>query len=203
MTNEDIASHTKMGTRKGSSRNADRSSNLSFRAMASWFRLADFFFPRRDRLRGFGIRLGQTVVDYGCGPGRYVAEASRLVGPAGAVYAVDVHELAIAGVRRKIAQHGLPNVIAVLAEGYASGLPDHCADVVYALDMFHGVSDPAALLAELHRIAKPNGTLFLEDGHQPRERTKEKLVRSGLWRIEAEERSHVRCVPVGGQETVS
>jgi len=163
--------------------------------MVWMFRVEDFFFPKRDRLAALGIQPGSTVVDYGCGPGRYIAEASRRVGPQGKVYAVDVHELASAAVRKVIAKHNLTNVIPVLAKGYNSGLPDHLADLIYALDMFHAVNDPAALLAELRRIVKPSGTLILEDGHQSREKTRAKIVQSSLWRIASEEKTYVTCTP--------
>ena len=171
----------------------DRTSNLSFRAMTWMFRVADFFFPKHDHLATLGIQPGFTVVDYGCGPGRYIAEASRRVGPQGKVYAVDVHELAIAAVRKVIARHNLTNVIPVLAKGYNSRLPDHVADLIYALDMFHAVKDPAALLAELRRIVKPSGILILEDGHQSREKTRAKIAQSSLWRIVSEEKTYVTC----------
>ena len=174
---------------------SDHTSNLSFRAMVWMFRVEDFFFPKRDRLATLGIQPGFTVVDYGCGPGRYIAEASRRVGPQGKVYAVDVHELAIAAVRKAIADHTLTNVIPVLAKGYNSGLPDHVADLIYALDMFHSVKDPVALLAELRRIVKSGGTLILEDGHQSREKTRAKIAQSSVWRIIGEEESYVTCTP--------
>jgi len=163
--------------------------------MAWTFRVADFFFPKHDRLAAFAIRPDSTVVDYGCGPGRYIAEASRRVGPQGKVYAVDVHELATAAVRKVIATHSLANVIPVLARGYNSGLPDHVADLIYALDMFHSVKDPVALLAELCRIVKPSGALILEDGHQSREKTRAKIAQSSVWRIIGEEESYVTCTP--------
>jgi ubiquinone/menaquinone biosynthesis C-methylase UbiE len=173
----------------------DRVSDFSFRAMTWTFRVADFIFPKHDRLTAFAIRRGFTVVDYGCGPGRYIAEASRRVGPQGKVYAVDVHELAIAAVRKVIAEHNLTNVIPVLAKGYNSGLPDNAADLIYALDMFHGVKDPVALLAELRRIVKSGGSLILEDGHQSREKTRVKIAHSSLWRIASEEKTYVTCTP--------
>jgi hypothetical protein len=34
----------------------------------------------------------------------------------------------------------------VLAHGYNSGLPEHIADVVCALDMFFGVKEPTTFL---------------------------------------------------------
>ena len=64
-------------------------------------------------LDGFGIKRGQTVVDYGCGPGSYLRRASELVGPEGRVLAVDIHELAIKAVMRRIDKEQLSNVTPV------------------------------------------------------------------------------------------
>ena len=49
-------------------RHPDRMPDLSYRFMARWFRIVDRFSPKKDRLAGFGICKGDTVVDYGCGP---------------------------------------------------------------------------------------------------------------------------------------
>ena len=126
----------------------DRASDFSYQLMAWTFRVADFFFPKPNRLAGFGIQPGSVVVDYGCGPGRYLAEASSLVGPTGTVYAVDLHELAIQEVERLKTTRNLPNVIPLLTKGYSYAVPAHAVDLIYALDMFHGVTDTGALLAE-------------------------------------------------------
>jgi ubiquinone/menaquinone biosynthesis C-methylase UbiE len=173
---------------------SDRMADLTYRMMAWTFRVADWLFPKQARLAGFGFQPGFAVVDYGCGPGRYLAQASRMVGPTGRVYAVDTHPLAIRDVERVKARLNLANVVPVLADGYTCAVHDHTADLIYALDMFHSVKDPVALLAEWHRIAKPQGVLVLEDGHQSRSKTKEKLARSVLWRIAQEEKGYVRCV---------
>ncbi len=178
-------------------RHPDRVPDLSFRFMTWCFRIMDFFSPKRDRLAGFGIREGDTVVDYGCGPGRSIEEASRRVDPTGRVYAVDIQELAIQSVEKLVNEMGLENVTPVLAWGYAVDLPGSTADVVYALDIFHGIADPAAFLAEIRRIAKPGAVLILEDGHQSRKKTKEKLALSPYWRIDREEKNYLRCVPNG------
>lgn len=172
-------------------RHKDRIGDTAFRAMSAWFRIADFVFPKKDRLAGLGIRKGEIVVDYGCGPGRYLGEASKRVGPSGTVYAVDIHELAVREVGERIREAGLVNVIPVLARGYSCPLPDGAADRIYALDMFHMVSDPAAFLGELRRIARPGAVLFLEDGHQSRMKTLRKLASFPGWRIEREEKRYV------------
>lgn len=83
-------------------RRTERMSNTSFRMMNWTFKVVDLFCPYiKKRIKKFGIQEGMTVVDYGCGPGRYSTEFAKLVGEEGKVYAVDIHELAIEAVREK------------------------------------------------------------------------------------------------------
>ena len=177
--------------------NPERMPAAAFRMMVFVMKIEDFFWRRIDaRVQTFGIRPGMTVVDYGCGPGRYTARFARLVGEGGRVYAVDVHELAVHEVQQKTARLGLRNVTAVLARGYDSTLPGGVADVVCALDMFFGVREPTTLLAELKRIAKPGGILIIDDGHQPRAATIAKIRAAGQWSIVSETRDHMTCTPI-------
>jgi ubiquinone/menaquinone biosynthesis C-methylase UbiE len=175
----------------------DRMSDLSFRLMAATMAVQDWLFPHIDkRIADFRIQEGMTLVDYGCGPGRYTIRFASLVGDRGKVYAVDVQELALAYVRRKMQKEELANVTPVLAHGYHANIPDDVADMVFALDMIFGVKEPTALLAEVHRICRPEGVLVIDDGHQPRARTVEMIRESGMWSIENDSRDHLRCVPV-------
>jgi ubiquinone/menaquinone biosynthesis C-methylase UbiE len=162
-------------------------------------RFEDWLLPNRieRRVFTFGIQPGMTVVDYGCGPGRTTVPFARHTGPRGKVYSVDVQELALDRVRSKIKEQDLQNIIPVLARGYRTDIPDHCTDMVCALDMFFGVKDPVALLVDIHRILKPGGVLILDDGYQSRSKTLEKLNRSGRFELAVENKVHLRCTPIG------
>jgi ubiquinone/menaquinone biosynthesis C-methylase UbiE len=177
-------------------RTDDRMRDFSFKAMTATMTVMDLVHPYVEkRAAAFGIREGMTVVDYGCGPGRYTMQFGRLVGQTGKVYAVDVQPLAVDLVQKKARQQGLANVTAMLAHAYDSGLPDGIADMVCALDMFFSVRDPKAFLGELKRIIRPDGVLIIDDGHQPRSVTKEKIAASGHWQIEEETPDHLKCRP--------
>ena len=165
-----------------------------FRLMTLIMGVMDLSRSRIDpRVQTFGIKPGMTVVDYGCGPGRYTVRFSKRVGEQGRVYAVDIHELAIAAIGQKRSKLGLRNVTPVLAHGYNTGLPDHVADVVCALDMFFMIRQPTEFLQELARITAQDGRLIIDDGHQPRALTKQKIMASGLWTIEQETNDHLVC----------
>jgi ubiquinone/menaquinone biosynthesis C-methylase UbiE len=177
-------------------REDEHMSNMEYRLMVFTMNVIDFFFSHTEkRVARFGILPGMTVVDYGCGPGRYTIFYSRLAGRHGKVYAVDIHEMAIDLVRQKMEKYGLDNVEPVLAKGYDSGLEDGVADMVTAIDMFFAIRDQKAFLAELKRIAKPSGVLVIDDGHQPRSATKAQIGVAGSWSIVEETKDHLTCRP--------
>src|SRR3954463_14680374 len=61
-------------------------------------------------IRGLDIRPGMAVADIGAGPGYPPLRLSPAVGPAGVVYAEDIVESYISGLRREAESRGLKNV---------------------------------------------------------------------------------------------
>jgi ubiquinone/menaquinone biosynthesis C-methylase UbiE len=173
--------------------NMDRMPRLAFRMMKWIFDIRDRFVSVGTLLDQFGIERGQTVVDYGCGPGSYLRHASELVGPKGRVLALDIHELAVEAVHKRGAKEGWTNVIAMLTDGRKIPIPDETADIIYALDMFHMVSNPEAFLGELNRICKRQGFLFIDNGHQSRQEARSKIIASCLWEIVEEKKRYMKC----------
>lgn len=176
--------------------NMDRMPDIAFRGMSFIFFIWGLFANPGKKLKEFVIKPGDSVIDYGCGPGNYIKEASSLVGDKGTVYAADIHELAIKSVNRKIAKYSLNNVKTVLVKDYKCDISNNAADVIYALDMFHMVKHPDVLLKELHRMLKQNGRLIIEDGHQARKQSKQKIIATELWNILEETKGWLVCAPV-------
>lgn len=170
--------------------------DIAFSFMAFGFKLRDMLFPVDQFVMTLGIQQGSTIIDYGCGPGSYVNKTSELVGQKGKVYAVDVHEMAIKAVEKRIKKYQLTNVEPVLATGYSCPLNDQTADVLFAFDMFHMIEEPTAFLKELHRLVKRDGYLIIDNGHQPRAEARRKLNNAGVWKIEAENKKYLTCKPI-------
>ena len=167
-------------------------SNLEFRVMQGFMILIDVIHPYVPaRAKSFGIQAGMTVVDYGCGPGRYAVEFAGLVGGNGKVYAVDIIEIAVQEAKKRSIKKGLANVKINLAQGYHSGIPSDVVDIICAVDMFHHV-DSAPFLKETERIAKPDGVLILSGGHMLRSHVKEEVAASGLWTIVEENKRFIK-----------
>ena len=174
----------------------DRMPDIAFRMMSLMFMIRDLFGSPERKLDQFGIKPGDTVIDYGCGPGSFIRKAATLVGGQGRVYAVDIHELAIAAVEKRKATHHLSNVQTVLVRHGRCDIADQCADLIYALDMFHMIKQPDAFFKEMHRLIKKDGRLIIEDGHQPRQVSREKILASRCWAILAETKGcfkNIRC----------
>ncbi|MBI5606421.1 MAG: methyltransferase domain-containing protein [Deltaproteobacteria bacterium] len=174
----------------------DRMPGFAFQVMKMMFDIRDRFVSVSSLLDEFGIEPGQTVVDYGCGPGSYLKRASKLVGPQGRVFALDIHELAIRAVTKRAAQERLTNVTAVLTDRNKCSLAGGIADIIYALDMFHMVSDPGGLMGDLNRISKRSGFLFIDNGHQSRDEARTKIIDSGLWEMVEEKKRYMKWRPL-------
>lgn len=169
----------------------ERIPDLFYRGMALFIRAREALFKYSKRLETFGIQPGDTLIDYGCGPGGYIPKAAALVEAQGHVYAVDIQPLAVSDVAKLVEKRGLQNVTPLLAKGYSCPLDDDVADLIYMLDAFHMIEDPPALLSEMQRLLKPGGRLVLDDGHQSRRQTKKKVASSGSWKLVLENDDHL------------
>jgi len=157
-------------------------SNLSFRLMALSFKLRDWVLPRRRILREVGIRRGDRVLDYGCGPGSYIGPLAELVGEEGRIYALDLHPLALQMVQRIALRKGLKNVETIPSD-CKTGLPGESIDVVLLYDVLHELSSRDDVLRELHRVLKPQGVLSVMDHHMKEGEVVSAVTGGGLFRL--------------------
>jgi ubiquinone/menaquinone biosynthesis C-methylase UbiE len=155
--------------------------NSHFRLMSLTLWLRDVFFPPAKKLKKAGLKPGNQVVDFGCGPGSFSLAAAHILGQSGKVYALDIHPLAIQRVKTKAMKSGLQNIETISSDG-ATGLPEQSVDFVILNDVLHEVDDPDAVLSELHRVMKPEGILFFSDHHMSEKDVLTKLTQEGLFR---------------------
>jgi ubiquinone/menaquinone biosynthesis C-methylase UbiE len=177
-------------------------SNLGFSGMSLFFKLRDLVAPRREILEEAGLTLGDHVLDYGCGPGGYVADTADIVGDLGGVYALDIHPLAVARVKNLAARHGLTNVKTIRSD-CRTGLPHESVDVVLMYDVFHSLGKPQAVLAEMHRILKPDGILSFSDHHMSEEDIVAGVTDCGLFALVEKGAKTYTFMPRRAWETAS
>jgi len=137
-------------------------SNISYKFMTFVYRIRDKFLQHSEILREAGLKPGFHVIDYGCGPGGYIAAASDIVGETGKIYAIDINPLAIESARNIVINKNLKNVETILTDCKIQ-LSDKSIDVVYLFDFFHELEKPDPILYEINRVLKKNGILSLYD----------------------------------------
>ena len=155
---------------------------LSFALMSLLFHVRDLLWPPSVVLRQVGVLSGQTVLDFGCGPGGYSIAAARLVGPAGRVYALDVNPLAAKAVQRAAQKNHLANVVPVVGDSPAS-LQDHGVDIAILHDVLHELADPAKVALGFHRVLKKDGTLWIGDHHMKKAAIVSAISAGGLFEL--------------------
>jgi len=157
--------------------------DASFKGMMWLYRFTNLIWNPRRHLKKIPLKEGMVVVDYGCGPGCYTLPLAELVGPKGKVFAVDIQPLAIKTVKEKAARKSLTNIEAVLVDPYDTGIQGSSIDLVLLIDTFHMIKDRDALLAEIHRLLKPDGLLFMDPGHMKTSRAREIVEGTDLFTI--------------------
>jgi arsenite methyltransferase len=128
------------------------------------------------------IHPGETVLDHACGAGMDLLLAARRVGRHGRVIGVDMtpamREVAI----RAAADGGLSDIVTIRA-GYFERLPvaDESVDVVISNGVINLAPDKSQVFAEVHRVLRPGGRLYLADVVVQRELKEEVRNSPDLW----------------------
>jgi ubiquinone/menaquinone biosynthesis C-methylase UbiE len=116
------------------------------------------FVVRRWHNRLIGLKPETPIIDLGCGPGRLVA---KLTGNGfDEVYGFDLSSSCL-----KITRSRPANSQAGLARGFIENLPfkeNSFASAVLS-GVFHHLEEPAVALAEIARILRSSGTLYIID----------------------------------------
>jgi SAM-dependent methyltransferase len=102
-------------------------------------------------------RVGDAVLDVGCGAGQSVLQLADRVGPDGRVTGVDIAPLALQVARRRAA--GRSNVDFIECDALKLALPDRSIDCVYSRFGVMAFQDPVAAFSNFRRMMKPSGRL--------------------------------------------
>lgn len=114
---------------------------------------------------GADIQPGQTIVDFGCGPGYAAIEYARRVGPSGHVHAMDINQPFLDHARKIIDEACLAGRITLhRLDGLELPLAPGSADRVIARNTIIYVADPVETFTGFHRILRPGGLAHVIEG---------------------------------------
>jgi predicted methyltransferase len=116
--------------------------------------------PKR-LMAALALLPGQTACDLGAGNGYHTLMMAAAVAPTGRAIAADLQPKMLALLQGRAKAANITNIEVVLSDANDSKLPTAGCDVVLMADVYHELSDPAAVLAQLQRVLKPTGTIAL------------------------------------------
>jgi SAM-dependent methyltransferase len=104
-----------------------------------------------------GLRPGQSAIDLGCGPRGILDLLAGRVSPGGRVVGLDADPAHTAMATKFVSDQALTEVEIVTADARHTGLPSASFDLVHARTLLINLPDPAPVVAEMLRLAKPGG----------------------------------------------
>jgi len=123
-----------------------------------------------SRLAGTGnpfalgpLHAGDCVVELGCGAGMDTLIASRMVGPAGRVIAIDMTPEMLDQARAAASVIGATNIAFHLGYIEEIPLPDASADVIISNGVINLAPDKKRVFCEMHRVLKDGGRVQFGD----------------------------------------
>ena len=128
------------------------------------------------------LRPGQTALDHACGAGMDLLLAARRVAPGGRAIGVDMTPAMVECATRAAEQAGLAGIVSV-CEGIFEELPvaDESVDAVISNGVINLAPDKRRVFAEMVRVLKPGGHVFIADVVVQRELTLEARGNPDLW----------------------
>ncbi|HSP96425.1 MAG TPA: methyltransferase domain-containing protein [Candidatus Dormibacteraeota bacterium] len=127
------------------------------------------------------LRLGETVLDIGCGAGLDSVLAARRVGAAGKVIGIDFSADMIEKAKQNAAAVSGTTTEFRQGEADALSLDDASVDVVISNGVFNLCVDKPRVLAEIFRVLRPGGRLQMADILLRDDVTPEEVARKGTW----------------------
>lgn len=106
---------------------------------------------------------GMTIADLGAGAGAMTMVASRQLGPTSRVYATDLNPATVAELTALAQKEHLGNVTVIQGARAATNLPAACCDAIFMRDVYHHITDAAAMNRSIAAALKPGGRFAVID----------------------------------------
>jgi SAM-dependent methyltransferase len=167
-----------------------------------WIRWLDYHFRSDIYIRfmltfeAFGILQDKTVLDIGCGSGRYVLEAFRR--GADRVIAVDPAPGMLALTYRLVVQAGFSDRCTIVHGSFPNVATEQC-DHAIVMGVMDYIAEPAAFLQALHPLIGSSAAISFPSRHwlrTPLRKFRYQLRRCPLFFYD-EQRIHSLCAAAG------
>jgi ubiquinone/menaquinone biosynthesis C-methylase UbiE len=116
-----------------------------------------------ESIKKANISKGMIVADIGCGTADVSFKIAKLVEPKGKVIGLDANPAAVKYGTTMASVHNIKNVEFIFGDAEKIKLGNKSVDVSYSRFLLSHVKNPQAVLQEMIRITRPEGTVMIED----------------------------------------
>jgi len=114
-------------------------------------------------IKALKLKAGDRVADIGVGTGYFARRISRIIGPKGTVYGVDIQQEMLDLLTRNLKNAGIKNVEGVLGTITNPNLPANTIDLALMVDVYHEFSHPYEMIKNISNALKTGGRIaFVE-----------------------------------------
>ncbi len=112
-----------------------------------------------ELLMPLGGHDGETILDYGCGPGHDLVGLAEFSRPK-RVIGMDVSPVALKAARDRLVLHGSLPVELIRVQEVSECIPlqDHSIDFIHCSGVLHHMPNIKQILGEFYRVLGPHGT---------------------------------------------
>ena len=123
----------------------------------------EVYHCREDVVKALDLKPEMAIADIGAGTGLYMEPFANAVGEKGKVYAVDISEAFVKGLKDRAKKSEFSQVEVVLCKEDSVELEPESIDLAFICDTYHHFEYPGATLASIHTALKPGGKLVVID----------------------------------------
>jgi ubiquinone/menaquinone biosynthesis C-methylase UbiE len=117
--------------------------------------------PPYKTLINLGLKKGDIIADIGCGIGYFSFPASKIVGPEGMVYAMDISTEMLNEIDKKIKKNNATNIKTIKVYEGNLLIENSLVNFAFACNVLHEVDDLNSAINEMRRILIPSGKIAI------------------------------------------
>ena len=121
------------------------------------------WLPPAMVIGALAVQPGDAIADIGAGTGYFSLPLVQAAGLPGQVYAVDSQIEMLEHLQHKLDTENISNIRVVHAVADSTGLPTASCNLVFLANVWHEITDRAAVLIEAKRILKSSGKIAILD----------------------------------------
>jgi ubiquinone/menaquinone biosynthesis C-methylase UbiE len=121
------------------------------------------WLPPAMVIGALAVQSGDSIADIGAGTGYFSLPLVQAAGSLGQVYAVDSQIEMLEHLQHKLDTENISNIHVVRTEADSTGLPTASCNLVFLANVWHEITDRAAVLIKAKRILKSRGKIAILD----------------------------------------